>query len=180
MVKLSGINVAYGDRSILRNADLLIRPGDRIGLVGPNGAGKTTLLKVIAEEEKPDDGVLLVDSGTVIGYFSQNVGELSGRSALEEVLAGAGSVYEIGQQLSKLEHQMADPVAEPLSDADMDLYGELQTEVLAREGYDLEYRSEAVLTGLGIGPERYHEPVEHFSRWLENAYRPGQDPCIES
>jgi ATP-binding cassette subfamily F protein 3 len=163
VMKLTGIRVAYGERVLLDNADLLIRPGDKIGLVGPNGAGKTTLLKVIAGEEKPDDGTLLVDSGTVIGYFSQNVGEMSGRSALEEVLSGSGTVYEIGQKLSELEHRMADATAQMLSDAEMNEYGELQTEFLAREGYDLEYRCEAVLTGLGLGPSRFHEPVENFS-----------------
>ncbi len=163
MIKLTGISVAFGDRHILQTIDFLIRPNDRIGLVGPNGAGKTTLLKVIAGEEKPDDGVISIDPGTVIGYFSQSVGEMSGRTALEEALAGAGSVYRIGLQLAELEHRMADPHSPPLSDAEMDLYGELQTEFMHREGYDLESRAQAVLTGLGIGPDRFSEPVENFS-----------------
>ena len=163
MVKLSLINVAYGERVILHNADVLIRAGDRIGLVGPNGAGKSTLLKVIAGEEKPDDGTMSIDTGTVIGYFSQNVADMKGRSALEEVLAGAGDVYQIGVALSELEHRMADSSLEMLSDAEMDRYGELQTEFLAREGYNLSYRAEEILTGLGIGPGRFHEPVENFS-----------------
>jgi len=163
LVKLSGISVAYGDRVVLKDAEVLIRPGDRIGLVGPNGAGKTTLFRVVAGEEKPDDGQVSVDPGTVIGYFSQNVGELAGRSALEEVLAGAGAVYAIGQELEALEHRMGDPAAQPLSDAEMDRYGELQSEFLHRDGYNLRARAEEVLTGLGIGPDRFDEPVEHFS-----------------
>jgi len=163
MIKLSGIRVAYGGRVILDNGDFLIRSGDRIGLVGPNGAGKTTLLRVIAGEEKPDKGEACIDPGTVIGYFSQNVGEMSGRSALEEVLAGAGAVWETGQKLAELEHRMGDPSAKPLSDAEMNAYGELQSEFLHRDGYNLESRAEAVLTGLGIGPSRFGEPVEHFS-----------------
>ena len=164
MIKLSGIRVAFGERVILNNADFLIRNGDRIGLVGPNGAGKTTLFRVLAGEEKPDAGVMTADPGTVIGYFSQSVGELAGRSALREVLAGAGAVYEIGKKLSELEHRMADSGAEPLSDAEMEKYGELQSEFLHRDGYNLETRAEAVLTaGLGIGPDRFNEPVEHFS-----------------
>jgi len=163
VIKLTSISVAFGDRQILHTIDFLIRPNDRIGLVGPNGAGKTTLLKVIAGEEKPDEGVMSIDPGTVIGYFSQTVGEMSGRSALEEVLAGAGSVYRIGLQLAELEHRMADPHSPPLSDAEMDLYGELQTEFMHREGYDLESRAQAVLTGLGIGPDRFNDPVENFS-----------------
>lgn len=163
MVNLSGIRVAYGERVILDNADFLIRAGDRIGLVGPNGAGKTTLLRVIAGEEKPDSGEFSVDPGTVIGYFSQSVGEMSGRSALEEVLAGAGAVWETGQRLAELEHRMGDPSAKPLSDAEMDVYGELQSAFLHHDGYNLESRAEAVLTGLGVGPARFNEPVEHFS-----------------
>lgn len=163
MIKLSGVRVAYGERVILNNADFLIRPGDRIGLVGPNGAGKTTLLRVIAGEEKPDSGDACVDPGTVIGYFSQNVGEMTGRSALEEVIAGAGAVWEIGQKLAALEHRMGDPGAKPLSDAEMEEYGELQSAFLQRDGYNLESRAEAILTGLGIGPARFGEPVEHFS-----------------
>ncbi len=163
MLKLSGIRVAYGQRVIFDKADFLVRPGDRIGLVGPNGAGKSTLFRVIAGEEKPDAGDIQMDPGTVIGYFSQETGEMAGRSALEEVLAGAGAVYEIGKKLEELEHRMGDPDAEPLSDAEMETYGELQGEFLHRDGYNLETRAEAVLTGLGIGPDRFHEPVEHFS-----------------
>ncbi len=159
VVKLTGISVAYGQRVLLDKAEMLIRPQDRIGLVGPNGAGKSTLLKVIAGEEKPDDGTVVIEGDTVIGYFSQTVGEMRGNSALEEVLRGAGSVYEIGEELTSLEHRMADG----LSDAEMDRYGELQTEFIARDGYDLSNRAEQVLTGLGIGPDRFHEPVENFS-----------------
>ncbi len=163
MIKLSGIRVAYGDRVILDNEDFLIRGGDRIGLVGPNGAGKTTLLRVISGEERPDRGEASVDPGTVIGYFSQSVGEMSGRSALEEVLAGAGAVWEIGQKLAGLEGRMGDPSAKPLSDSEMDAYGELQSEFLRRDGYNLESRAETVLTGLGIAPARFGESVERFS-----------------
>jgi ATP-binding cassette subfamily F protein 3 len=79
------------------------------------------------------------------------------------VLAGAGSVYEIGRELAALEHRMSDPEAKPLSGAEMEKYGELQSEFMHREGYDLENRAETVLTGLGIGPDRFGEPVEHFS-----------------
>jgi len=159
VVKLTGISVAYGQRVLLDKADMLIRPQDRIGLVGPNGAGKSTLLKVIAGEEKPDEGTITIEGDTVIGYFSQSVGEMSGASALEEVLKGAGSVYEIGEKLTELEHRMATG----LSDADMNLYGKLQTEYIARDGYDLSSRGEMVLTGLGIGADRFCEPVENFS-----------------
>ena len=163
MIKLSGVRVAYGERIILNDADFLVRPGDRIALVGPNGAGKTTLLRVIAGEEKPDRGSITMDPGTVVGYFKQDTAEMSGRSALQEVIAGAGAVFEIGKELEALEHRMSDPDVKPLSDAEMDTYVELQSEFLKRDGYSLESRAEAILEGLGIRGVRQHEPVEHFS-----------------
>ncbi|HKL85394.1 MAG TPA: ATP-binding cassette domain-containing protein, partial [Treponemataceae bacterium] len=163
MIKLSGVRVAFGARVILDDAEFLLRNGDRIGLVGPNGAGKTTLFRIISGEEKPDAGTVSQDPGTVIGYFSQDVGEMSGRSALDEVLAGAGEVYDMGLRLAGFEHRMSDPSLEQLSDAEMDTYGELQSQFLHRDGYGLETRAETVLTGLGIGPDRFGESVEHFS-----------------
>jgi ATP-binding cassette subfamily F protein 3 len=163
MVNLSNIRVAFGDRVIFSNGDFLLRPGDKIGLVGPNGAGKTTLFKVICGIEPLDEGTISMDPGTVIGYFSQEVGEMTGRSALEEVLAGAGRVYELGRELTTLEHRMSEEGGPGLTDAEMQRYGELQMEFQRRNGYDLENRAEAILTGLGIGRDRFSLPVESFS-----------------
>jgi ATP-binding cassette subfamily F protein 3 len=163
MVNVSNISVAFGERVIFKNGDLLLRPGDRVGLVGPNGAGKTTLFKVICGMETPDSGTVSMDPGTVVGYFSQEVGEMSGRSALQEVLAGAGRVYEVGREMAELEHRMSDASGPGLTDAEMNRYGELQIEFQHRGGYELENRAEAILTGLGIGKDRFHLPVETFS-----------------
>jgi ATP-binding cassette subfamily F protein 3 len=163
MTKLSSICLAYGERVIIRNGELLVRPGDRIGLVGPNGAGKTSLFKIIAGIEKPDSGDISMDPGTVVGYFSQEVGEMSGRSVLEEAMAGAGRVYELKARLEALEHRMSDPADEGLSEAEMEAYGELQHEFAHLGGYELESRAEAVLSGLGIAEERQSERVESFS-----------------
>jgi ATP-binding cassette subfamily F protein 3 len=163
MVNLSHIRVAYGERIIFNNGDFLLRPGDKVGLVGPNGAGKTTLFKVICGIEKPDEGTVSMDPGTVVGYFSQEVGEMSGRSAREEVLAGAGRVFETGREMAALEHRMSDADGPGLTDSEMDGYGALQMEFQRADGYDLENRAEAILTGLGIGKDRFHLPVESFS-----------------
>jgi ATP-binding cassette subfamily F protein 3 len=163
MVNLANIRVAFGERVIFRNGDFLLRPGDRVGLVGPNGAGKTTLFMVICGIEKPDEGTVSMDPGTVIGYFSQDVGEMSGRSALQEVLAGAGRVFEVGSVMAEFEHRMSDADGPGLTDTEMNRYGELQMEFQWRNGYELENRAEAILTGLGIGKDRFHLPVESFS-----------------
>jgi ATP-binding cassette subfamily F protein 3 len=163
MVNISNIRVAYGDRVIFNNGDFLLRPGDKVGLVGPNGAGKTTLFRVICGLEKPDEGTVSTDPGTVIGYFSQEVGEMSGRSALDEVIAGAGRLYELGREMAALEHRMSDADGPGLTESQMNRYGELQMEFQRGNGYELESRAQAILGGLGISPDRFSLPVESFS-----------------
>ena len=133
MVNLSNIKVAYGSRILFNSAGFLIRPGDKIGMVGPNGSGKTTVFKLIDGEERPDEGSVTIDPGVVVGYFSQDVGEMSGHSVLSEVLAGAGRVYETSIKMSEMEHLMSDQEAmSAMNDNDMETfmnqYGELQSE----------------------------------------------------
>lgn len=162
MINLSNVTVFYGKRMLFKNAGFLVRPGDKIGLVGPNGAGKTTVFRLITGEEHPNEGEVTINAGIVVGYFSQSVGEMSGRSALQEVLAGAGRVYDIGKELHVLEHRMADPEI-GLDDAGMDRYGVLQDEFLHLGGYEKETQAQTILNGLGIGPDRWEQPVETFS-----------------
>ncbi len=168
MVNLSGIKVAYGERILFRDSSLLIRPQDRIGLVGPNGSGKTTLFRLITGEEQADDGTVTVDPGTVIGYFSQDVGESAGKSALQEVLEGAGKVYELGLQMEEMEHTMGDADAmEAMSDEAMEKfmvrYGEVQMEYQNLGGYELETEAKAILDGLGIAESRQQLDISSFS-----------------
>jgi len=161
MLSLSQVRVSYGDRTLFRTADFLVRPNDRIGLVGPNGAGKTTVFRLVAGLESPDEGAIAADPGLVIGYFSQDAGEMRGRSALAEVLAGAGRLHALGEELAALEHRMGE--GETLGEAEMERYGVVQQDFLHHGGYELETRATIILSGLGIDEERQLEPVENFS-----------------
>jgi ATP-binding cassette subfamily F protein 3 len=167
MINISNATKRFGDRVLYASASFLVRPGDKIGLVGPNGAGKSTIFKIIAGHDHLDDGTVTVDPGVLVGYFDQNVGEMVGRSALAECISGAGKVAEIGIQLAKMEERMGQLGEDPMSDDEMatfmERFGELQMEFQNRGGYDLESRAQAILTGLGIGPDVYNRPVESFS-----------------
>ena len=168
MVNLSNIKVTYGSRILFKNGGFLIRPGDKIGMVGPNGSGKTTVFRLITGEETPDEGTVTIDPGIVVGYFSQEVGEMTGHSVINEVLTGAGRVYDASLKMSEMEHLMADPAGMAAMDEDaMDLlineYGEIQIEFQTLGGYELESRAEAILDGLGIPLARQQQPVETFS-----------------
>ncbi|MDA3939000.1 MAG: ABC-F family ATP-binding cassette domain-containing protein [Spirochaetia bacterium] len=168
MVNLSNIKVAYGSRILFKDAGFLIRPGDKIGLVGPNGSGKTTVFRLIAGEEHSDEGTVNIDPGIIVGYFSQEVGDMSGHSVLNEVLAGAGRVYETSIKMSEMEHTMSNQDAMSLMDNDsmetfMNQYGELQSEFQNLGGYELEDNAKAILDGLGIPEARQSQSVETYS-----------------
>jgi ATP-binding cassette subfamily F protein 3 len=163
MIHLTGISKQHGSQVLFRDASFQILPGTRSGLVGPNGAGKTTIFRLITGEEEPDAGGISCAKKTVIGYFSQDVGEMAGRSALEEVMAASARTVELGEQIRAMEAQMCSPMGEEELAALLERYGDAQEEFEHRGGYDLEARAQAVLTGLGIGPDAYHRPTESFS-----------------
>jgi ATP-binding cassette, subfamily F, member 3 len=163
MIHLTDITKQHGNRVLFKNAAFQILPGSRTGLVGPNGAGKSTIFRLITGEEALDGGEISCGKKTVIGYFSQDVGEMSGRSALEEVVAASEVTVALGEQIRKMEAQMCDPLADDEMAQLLERYGNVQQEFEHRGGYDLESRAQTVLTGLGIGPEDYDRPVESFS-----------------
>jgi ATP-binding cassette subfamily F protein 3 len=163
MIHLTSIKKQHGAQVLFDNASFQILPGSRSGLVGPNGAGKSTIFRLITGEEEVDAGEISCAKKVVIGYFSQDVGEMSGRSALAEVMAAAAEVTKLGAEISRMEAEMCEPLEDEALTALLERYGDAQQEFEHRGGYDLEPRAQAVLTGLGIGPEAYERPVESFS-----------------
>ncbi len=167
MIALSNFTKAYGQKTLFKDASFHVNAGQKIGLVGANGAGKSTLFRFLTKQETVDTGHVSIPEKLVIGYFSQDVGEMHGRSALEEVMAGAGPVSDLAKELTSLEARLEDSGVNPISDGDMEKllerYGEVQTHYQSMGGYELETNAKENLTGLGIGPDDYHRPIETFS-----------------
>jgi ATP-binding cassette, subfamily F, member 3 len=163
MIHLSNITKQHGSQVLFRDASFQILPGTRSGLVGPNGAGKTSLFRIITGEEDVDAGDITVVKNTTIGYFSQDIGDMSGRSALEEVMAVSADTVRLAAELKVMEEQMGQPMSDDDMEALLARYGAAMEEFEHRGGYDLDSRAQEVLTGLGIGPDRFHNPVESFS-----------------
>jgi ATPase subunit of ABC transporter with duplicated ATPase domains len=153
MIRLDNISKQNGHQLIFIEASAALQRGEKIGLVGPNGAGKTTLFRMIAGTEPPDEGLVAVDRGVTIGYFSQDVGEMAGRSAAAEVMDGAGPVSEVAAELKDLETAMIDPERADEMDAILERYGEVQARFQDLDGYALDARAREVLAGLGFSPE---------------------------
>ena len=153
MIRLENISKQNGHQILFIEASAALLRGEKVGLIGPNGAGKTTLFRMIAGEESPDEGQAAVDQGVTIGYFSQDVGEMSGRSAVSEAMDGAGPVSLVAAELKELEAAMADP--DQLDDIEkiVERYGEVQGRFEELDGYALEGRAREVLAGLNFTEE---------------------------
>lgn len=163
MIHLTNITKQHGTQMLFNNASLQILPGSRTGLVGPNGAGKSTIFRLITGEEELDAGQISCAKKTIIGYFSQDVGEMAGQSALAETMSVAAEVMLLAEQMKEMEAAMSDPMDDEAMVTLLEKYGDAVEEFEHRGGYDLEARAQAVLTGLGIGPDDYNRPVESFS-----------------
>jgi len=163
MIRLENISRQNGHQILFIEASAALQRGEKIGLVGPNGAGKTTLFRMITGQDLPDEGQVGVDRGVTIGYFSQDVGEMSGHSAVAEVMEGAGPVSEVATELKELEAAMADPDRLDEIEQLVERYGEVQGRFEELDGYALEGRAREVLAGLSFTEEMMDGDVGNLS-----------------
>ena len=154
MIRLDNISKQNGHQILFIDASMGIQKGEKVGLVGPNGAGKTTLFRMIAGEDRPDDGQVSIDTGMTIGYFSQDVGEMSGQSAVAAVMDGVGPVSALAIEMAELEAAMVDPDQAGEMESIIERYGEVQARFQELDGYGLEARAREVLAGLSFSQER--------------------------
>src|SRR5271166_1649614 len=163
MIRLENISKQNGNHLLFIEASAALLKGEKVGLVGPNGAGKTTLFRMITGQEAPDEGQVSVDRGVTIGYFNQDVGEMAGRSAVSEVMDGAGPVSVVAAELKELETAMADPDRLDEMDEIIERYGEVQGRFEELDGYALEGRAREILAGLSFSQEMMDSDVGALS-----------------
>ncbi len=163
MISFSSINKQYGKQLIFVDASFQLNPGEKVGLVGPNGAGKTTLFRMIVGDEAPDEGDVSVPKKLTIGYFSQDVEEMSGRSVLDEAIAGSGRVGDLHHELEHLQRAMEDPAQLARMDDILERFGHVQEEYEHLNGYALEAQAREVLHGLGFADDQIDGDVGALS-----------------
>jgi ATPase subunit of ABC transporter with duplicated ATPase domains len=150
VIRLDALSKQHGPNILFVDASAAVQRGEKVGLVGPNGAGKSTIFRLIMKEESPDEGQVSIDRGITIGYFSQDVGEMAGQSAVAETMAGAGAVSEVAAELRELEHALADPQQAGELDRLVARFGDVQARYDELGGYALEARAREILAGLGF------------------------------
>jgi ATPase subunit of ABC transporter with duplicated ATPase domains len=150
VIRFDNISLQHGQQILFIEASAALHKGQKVGLVGPNGSGKSTLFRCVMKEELPDEGQVSIDRGVTIGYFRQDVGDMKGRSVLEETLDGAGPVSAVAHELKELEHKLADPAEADNMDKLVERFGEVQARFDELGGYALEGRAREILAGLGF------------------------------
>jgi ATP-binding cassette subfamily F protein 3 len=164
MIQLSGAGKRFGHKLLFENADWLITPHDRIGLVGGNGTGKSTLMKVLAGMDTFDYGSLVVAKGTSAGYLPQDGLTLSGRSVFAECMSVFDDLRAMETELESLTHSMAElDHTSPEYSAVADRYHRVEHEFRTRDGYSIESEVGRVLMGLGFSKEDWPRLTDEFS-----------------
>ncbi|KAB8144637.1 ABC-F family ATP-binding cassette domain-containing protein [Chloroflexia bacterium SDU3-3] len=162
ILNVGGLTKFYGAEHIFSDISFQAARGDKIALVGVNGAGKSTLMKIIGGVETPDKGGVYMARGTRVAYLTQEA-QFSGALTLwEEMEAALSYLMELRQEISTLEHRIADTSA-PDWEEQMERYGELTAKFEHSGGYEIERRIERTLDGLGFTHEQWHQKVGQFS-----------------
>ncbi|MDC0717430.1 ABC-F family ATP-binding cassette domain-containing protein [Nannocystis bainbridge] len=163
MIHIDAISKQHGKQLLFVEASATVFRGEKVGLVGPNGAGKTTIFRMIMQTESPDEGQVRVEKSISLGYFSQDVGEMGGRSVVAETMDGAGPVAAIAAELAALELALADPARMDELDALVTRFGEVQGRFEELGGYGLDARAREILAGLGFDQDMMDGDVGKLS-----------------
>jgi ATP-binding cassette subfamily F protein 3 len=164
MISLVNASKRYGPKLLFEGVSWMITPQDRVGLVGANGTGKSTLLKILGGLETVDSGEWNSQRGLRTGYLSQDGLQLRGRTVFAECMSVFESLSAMEREMEALAHAMA--ALDPGSDEYVTVterFSRLDGEFRNRDGYALEAKAGAVLTGLGFPKDDWTRFCEEFS-----------------
>jgi len=164
MIQLSSAGKRYAHKLLFDNVDWMITAQDRIGLVGANGTGKSTLMKILGGLETLDYGSIAISKGISAGYLPQDGLSLSGQSVFAECMSVFAELRSMEQEMETLTHSMAElDAASAEYDVVADRFHRIQHEFQTRDGYAIEAKVGAVLSGLGFQKDDWSRQTEEFS-----------------
>ena len=167
MIEIKDIEKGYGEKVLFSGCSLRLGARDRLGLVGPNGSGKTTLFRMIAGEEPPDRGEIVIRRGVSVGYLAQDQMPVIGKPVLEEVQGGMAVLAALEDKMRLLEEEISEEKDPQTLEALAKAYGQLEERYSRQGGYTLASQAKAILLGLGFREKDFQRSTEELSGgWL--------------
>ncbi len=163
VIAAQGISKFLAKKELFRDVSFHINPGDRIGLIGSNGAGKSTLMHILMGEVEPDSGMVARSRHLRMGYLPQQWTPILGKTVLAYATDIDETVQSLRRELRAVEERLQSTAGGSSFQDDVLLQAHLLEQLELLGGYDLEARASKVLTGLGFGTERLHQPVSSLS-----------------
>ncbi len=160
MISITNLSFHFGARAMYDEANLHIKPGDKIGLIGANGTGKSTLLRIITGEYQPDGGSISMAKDCSIGFLNQDLLSYQTEdSILHVVMQAFQRALDVHEEMEKVLHEMETNYRDEL----VEQLGELQEEYERLDGFTLQSRAEELLEGLGFPTAELQAPLSSFS-----------------
>ena len=165
MVLLSAADLSrqFDRTPVFRNVTFDVRAGERVGLVGPNGTGKTTLMHCLTGQETPDTGAVTTPAGASVGLLAQEATFPPGRTLLQEAKAGLEHYYDLHKESEKIALKMAEVWEGPEADKLHRRFDAIQEELTRHDAFELDYKVEEVLGGLGFKTSQYDAELADMS-----------------
>ncbi|HLZ81891.1 MAG TPA: ATP-binding cassette domain-containing protein [Ktedonobacteraceae bacterium] len=143
------LSKSYGAINVLNQVFCIINTGDRIGIVGPNGVGKSTLLKILVGQEEAEAGTFSYAPSIEVGYLPQIILEFYGHSIQDLISESVGNLRQLEERMRQIESSLTTADEEQLTSL-LEEYAQISTKFQDRGGYDLDYKIDIALQGLGI------------------------------
>lgn len=160
MISITNLSYFIGGRALYEEADMFIRPTDKIGLIGLNGRGKSTLLKLINGDLRPDSGTISKSNDCTIGFLNQDLLSYQTEDTILTVAMEAfKEVVDMERQIETIIHKLETEY----SDALVEKLAKIQEKYDHLGGYSLQSKAEEVLEGIGFSTKDLHRPLKEFS-----------------
>lgn len=160
MISITNLSYYVGGRALYEDANMFIKPKDKIGLIGLNGRGKSTLLKLINKDYSPDAGSISMSNDCSIGFLNQDLLSYQSDDAILTVAMEAfKDAVETQRQIEKLLHQLETNYTDEL----VNKLAQLQEKFESLDGYTMQAKAEEVLEGIGFSTQDLHRPLKQFS-----------------
>jgi ATP-binding cassette, subfamily F, member 3 len=168
LLSLQNIVKHYGPEPVLDGVTFEIRPGERVSLVGPNGAGKTTLMRIVAGLMEPDSGTVELHTSATLGYLEQHPEFEPGRTVWDEAAAALANIADLARHSEEIAHAIATETDEAERKRLEQRFEHIQHQLQHHDAYNLDYRIERVLEGLGFNKAAFTQEVVKLSGGQQN------------